>query len=194
MFFFFPLQGNGSVASDFDGFQTLAEDMDFPLPHLTTTSVNFLSYNNNKLEKNKEETELLKLSKGLSRKKEFKSKTKRKEISDEENEIDDEEDYEDYEDYENYSKENDEWSETTQIPTAETTSSYDSLVESLTIFLGSPEKSSVITSKRSHKANKEVDFEGLSELDTVRKMGKGANIPQDVSNFKTFKIKKNFLT
>lgn len=174
------MQANGTAASHFEDLQPLAEDMDFPLPHLTTTTVNFLSYNKNN--NSNEEVELLKLSKGLNSSKNYnkeKSPTKRK-SSGEGNEVDDE-DNEDYDDYENYSKENDEWGETTEIPARETTSSYDSLVESLTIFLGSPERSSEISSGRNHKSNKEVDFEGLSELDTVRKMGKGANIPQDVS-------------
>lgn len=175
------MQGNGTVASDFLDLQPFTEDMDFPLPHLTTTTVNFLSYNNTL--GSKEEVELLKLSKGLNSSKNYsKKKSATKSKSSGEGNAADDEDNDDYDDdYENYSKENDEWGETTERPNGETTSSYDSLVESLTIFLGSPERSSEISSRRNHKSNKEMDFEGLSELDTVRKMGKGANIPQDVS-------------
>lgn len=159
-----------NVTTDFLDLQH--EDMDFPLPHLTTATVNFHRHYNSS---NTLENELKGLNKNNSNNKKLKSATKKDE--------DGEEDYDDYEDEdgdENYLRENDDWMETTQTPTAETTSSYDSLVESLTIFLGSPERSSEISSRRSHKSNKEIDFKGLTELDTVRKMGKGANIPQDL--------------
>ena len=169
------------------------EDMDFPLPHLTTATVNFHSHN---YSSNTLENELKGLNNNHkknknSNNKKFKSSTKTKKLDEEKGDEIEEESEEDYDDYdeedddntdENYLRENNEWMETTtQTPTTETTSSYDSLVESLTIFLGSPVRSSEISSKRSHKSNKEIDFKGLTELDTVRKMGKAANIPQDVS-------------
>lgn len=154
--------------------------MEVPLNHVTTSTVfvNPISCNTcNATLASKEEVELLELSnseKGLKHKPEinkWKFSTKRKP----------EEDGEEG-DYEDLGKGNDkEYPEdgafisSTQKPTR--LSSYDSLVESLTVFLGSPNRAS----SRNRTFEKEVDFGDLSELNTVRQLGKGANIPQDVS-------------